>query len=69
MHRGLPDQNFGWAMANLAHPAAPPMSSIVNLAELDLQILLQRCLPVAADQWVTWLYDRIAPLDQSSFYE
>ena len=28
MHRGLPCQNFGWAMANLAHPAAPPMLSV-----------------------------------------
>ena len=27
MHRGLPYQNFGWAMANLTHPAAPPMPS------------------------------------------
>jgi len=29
MHRGLPYQNFGWAMANLAQPAAPPMPHLL----------------------------------------
>jgi len=25
---GPPYQNFGWAVAHLAHPAAPPMNEI-----------------------------------------
>ena len=31
MHRGLPYQNFGWAMTNLAHPAAPPMADCYSI--------------------------------------
>jgi len=38
MHRGTPNQNFGWAMANPAHAAAPPPMTDIHCANC--------CVPV-----------------------
>ena len=61
MHRGLPYQNLGWAMANLAHTAAPPMADSEQLEKLVLllYVLYYRCITSITTKWLSRLLQKV----------